>query len=262
MSAGLTVCVLGLGEAGGRIAADLAGLGVAVRGWDPRRPDAPAGVEVAASLGDAVAGSDVVLSLNAAAVALDAAAEALPALRAGQLYVDANSGGSELKWALAEAVAPSGALFVDAALLGAVPKRGLRTRWLAAGPGAELFRVSLAPLGAPIEVVPGGPGAAAVRKLLRSVFMKGIGAAAVESMAAAEAAGCAEWLHAELAAQLTEADGALLDRLLDGTRRHAGRRVEEVRQAAALLRGLGVEPHVAAGAAALMDDLKEHAHVR
>jgi len=60
----MQVAVLGLGEAGGRIAADLAEAGCTVRGWDPvRRPE---GLVNAASDREAVRGADVVLSINAA----------------------------------------------------------------------------------------------------------------------------------------------------------------------------------------------------
>ena len=78
----MEVAVLGLGEAGGRIAADLVAAGCTVRGWDPaRRPD---GIANAASDLEAVAGADVVLSLNAAAVALDAAASVAARARRGR----------------------------------------------------------------------------------------------------------------------------------------------------------------------------------
>ena len=67
----MEVAVLGLGEAGGRIAADLAAAGCAVRGWDPSlgRPASP----VAADGASAVRDAEVVLSINAAAVALEVA---------------------------------------------------------------------------------------------------------------------------------------------------------------------------------------------
>ena len=58
----MEVAVLGLGEAGGRIAADLVAAGCAVRGWDPARR--PAGIANAASDREAVRGADVVLSIN------------------------------------------------------------------------------------------------------------------------------------------------------------------------------------------------------
>ena len=67
----MEVAVLGLGEAGGRIASDLVAAGCAVRGFDPARQ--PAGIANADSAQSAVEGADVVLSVNAAAVALELA---------------------------------------------------------------------------------------------------------------------------------------------------------------------------------------------
>src|SRR5581483_2363083 len=87
-----------------------------------------------------------------------------------------------------------GERFADVALLGAVPARGLRTPALASGEGARGFAEALEPLGMPIDVVSELPGDAAALKLLRSVFTKGVAAAAIESVRAAEAAGHAEWL--------------------------------------------------------------------
>ena len=73
----MEVAVLGLGEAGGRIAADLVAAGCEVRGWDPARR--PEGIANAASDLDAVRGADVVLSINAATVALERGDRAWPA---------------------------------------------------------------------------------------------------------------------------------------------------------------------------------------
>ena len=42
------------------------------------------------------------------------------------------------------------------------------------------------------------PGAAAARKLLRSVFMKGLAASCLESLRAARAAGCEDWMREEI----------------------------------------------------------------
>ena len=91
----------------------------------------------------------------------------------------------------------------------------------------------------PVEVVGPHPGDAAGLKLLRSVFMKGIAAAAIESLEAAKAAGVEERVHADIAEVLGE---PLLERLLvglAGPRRPAGRRDAA---AAAYLEELGVEP--------------------
>ncbi|MGZ4389008.1 MAG: DUF1932 domain-containing protein [Gaiellaceae bacterium] len=240
------VAVLGLGEAGARLAADLGAAGADVAGFDPAVPDGARDAQSAA------AGCDVVLSVNSAAVARDVAASVLPALDSAMVYADLNTSAPALKREVAAIVAPSGARFADVALLGPVPARGLRTPVLASGSGAEAFAELLGPLGMPVEVISGEPGDAARRKLLRSVFMKGIAAAAIESHAAADAAGETDWLYDELA----EVIGApLLDRLLEGSRAHAVRRVEEMTAAAELLHELGIRPHIAAASAAVLADL-------
>jgi 3-hydroxyisobutyrate dehydrogenase-like beta-hydroxyacid dehydrogenase len=199
-----------------------------------------------------VAGADAVLSVNAQAAAVAAACAAAPALTSGCVYADANTTAAAVKREVAAVVEPAGAAFADVALLGPVPGNGLRTPALVSGAGAERLVDLLRPLGARMEVVGAEPGDAASRKLIRSVFMKGLAAAVVESLAAARAAGCEQWLRADLEATLRDADEALLRRLEDGSARHAGRRVAEMQAAAAQLRELGVRPHVAEAAAAVL----------
>jgi 3-hydroxyisobutyrate dehydrogenase-like beta-hydroxyacid dehydrogenase len=246
------VAVLGLGEAGGRLAADLVALGVEVRGYDPLAIPAPEGV---ARVGDpvaAVAESTVVLALTTAATALAAAESALPGLRTGAIYADLNTTSPALKGDIAALVAGAGARFADVALLGPVPAHGLATPALASGPGARAFAGVLEPLGMPVKVVSDLPGDAASLKLLRSVFMKGLAASALESLHAAKAAGHAEWLGREIAAVIGE---PLLERLLEGSRQHVGRRVDELHAARELLLELGVEPRVTAASAAVLGEL-------
>jgi 3-hydroxyisobutyrate dehydrogenase-like beta-hydroxyacid dehydrogenase len=259
----LTIAVLGLGEAGSAIAGDLVAAGAAVRGFDPAvrgvdpAQDALVGVELAADAARAADGSDVVLSVNAASAAVAVAGSAAGALRAGQVYADLNSAGARLKREVAEVVAPTGAAFADVALMAPVPGNGLRTPALVSGPGAGAFAQQIGGLGMPVEVLGDEPGQAAARKLLRSVFMKGLAAACIESLRAAQAAGCEPWLHDEIAAVLAGADEQLLDRLLTGSVRHATRRVDEMRDARDLLAELGVEPRVAAAAEGWLTTLRD-----
>ena len=245
----MEVAVLGLGEAGGRIASDLVAAGCVVRGFDPARQ--PEGIANSESAQGAVAGADVVLSINAAAVALEIAADVAGALPAGALYADLNTSAPELKRELAETLPVS---FVDVALVGVVPASGLATPALASGAGAERFAGLFRPLGMPVEVVGARPGDAAGLKLLRSVFMKGIAAAAIESLRAAEAAGVEQRVRAGIAAVLGE---PLLDRLLEGSRAHAARRVEEMHAAAGYVEQLGVEPRIANAAADWLAQLRD-----
>ena len=228
----MRVAVLGLGEAGSRFAADLESAGCDVRGWDP------AGGGNAGSDNDAVAGADVVLSLTTAAHALDAARSVADSLRDDTIYADLNTASPDLKRELAATVP----LFADVALMGSVPSTGLHTPALASGLGAERFAELFRPLGMPVELVDNAAGV----KLLRSVFMKGVAAAALESLEAAEAAGVAERVRADIVSMIGE---PVLHRLLEGSRMHATRRVDEMNAAAAYLEELGVPPHIANAAA-------------
>ncbi len=254
-AADLRVAVLGLGEAGATIAADLVAAGANVQGFDPDPGRHVSGVRAAATAADAVRGTDVVLSVTPGPDAVEAARSTASALAPRQLYGDLSTAGPATKVAAAEVVAGAGALFADVALLAPVPGRGLSTPALASGPGAEVLAGRLRELGMTVEVVGDEPGQAASRKLLRSVFMKGLAAAALESLTAARAAGCEEWLRAQIAEALTAADANLLERLVTGSRLHAARRVDEMEAAAELLRDLGVEPRVADAAAATLAEL-------
>jgi 3-hydroxyisobutyrate dehydrogenase-like beta-hydroxyacid dehydrogenase len=255
----MRVAVLGLGEAGATIAADLVAAGARVSGWDPAPGRTLEGVVPADGPDAAVAAADVVLSVNSQAVAVTAAEGAAPALTPAHLYADLNTTSAAVKRAVEAVVDPTGAAFADIALMAPVPGRGVRTPALASGRGADRFAAAFTPIGMPVESIGGAAGDAATRKLLRSIVMKGLGTAVVESMTAAEAAGCAEWLRGEIGAIFEGADAGLLDRLLTGSRAHARRREAEMEAAAALERDLGVEPHIAAAAANVLRAIRVQA---
>ena len=254
MTGPLAVAVLGLGEAGALFAADLASAGADVRGFDPLRA-APPGVLERRDDADAARDADLVLSLNSSHDALSALELALPALRPGTLWADLNTTSPGLKQQLAAAAAPAGVEVVDVALMAPVPGRGLHTPMVAAGPASVRYAAMLKPLGVSVSVVEGPAGTAISRKLLRSVFYKGLAAAVVEALAGASAAGAEELLRDNIATELAGFDERTIDRLVDGTHRHARRRTDEMAAAAEQLRELGVTPRVAAAAEALLRDL-------
>jgi 3-hydroxyisobutyrate dehydrogenase-like beta-hydroxyacid dehydrogenase len=238
------VAVLGLGEAGGEIAAGLCAAGVVVRGFDPRVPAAP-GIVGCASDADASQGAGIVLALTSAHEAEETLRLALPGIGPGAVYADMNTASAGLKASLGELAASAGVGFADIALMSPVPGKGLHTPMLAAGPAAGRFADAFRGLGARVEVLPGPPGTAAARKLVRSVFYKGLAAAVIESLRAAEAAGCGEWIRDNIRHELASASAATLDRLEQGSIRHARRRADEMAAAGELLREFGVAPRVA-----------------
>jgi len=100
-------------------------------------------------------------------------------------------------------------------------------------------------------------GTAISRKLLRSVFYKGLAAAVVEALRGAEAAGCADWLHGNISAELAGFDERTIARLVEGTHAHARRRADEMAAATEQLDELGVPSRVAAAARDLLAELRD-----
>jgi 3-hydroxyisobutyrate dehydrogenase-like beta-hydroxyacid dehydrogenase len=259
------IAVLGLGEAGSLIARDLITAGAVVRGFDPAVSEVAgvtgaAGFISAASDAQACAGAHLVLSVNSAKDAIAALRASLAAIRApggtpGAVWADLNTASPGVKRELAEMGKAHGIRVTDVAMMAPVPGKGLRVPMLASGDGAEAVAATLEPFGADIEVLDGPAGLAATRKLLRSVFYKGMAASIVEAIEAARAAGLADWLHDHIAEELVKADAATVDRIVTGTRRHAVRRGAEMGAAAAMLTELGVPPVMADASRQLHDRL-------
>jgi 3-hydroxyisobutyrate dehydrogenase-like beta-hydroxyacid dehydrogenase len=250
------IAVLGLGEAGSEIARDLVAAGADVRGFDPRVAP-PEGVEPRSDDADAVRDAGLVLSVNSSHDALPALENALPALGPGTIWADLNTAAPGLKAALVGRLTGRDVAVADVALMAPVPGRGLRTPMLVSGPGASRYAAIIAGYGGEVTVQPGPAGEAISRKLLRSVFYKGLAAAVVEALAAAEAAGCADWLRDNISAELSGFDGNTIERLVDGTHRHARRRADEMTAAAEQLGDLGVRPRITAAARDLLIELRD-----
>jgi 3-hydroxyisobutyrate dehydrogenase-like beta-hydroxyacid dehydrogenase len=249
----LVIAVLGLGEAGSAIARDLVAAGVVVRGYDPAVTAGP-GITDHPGEAEAARGADLVLSVNSAKAAVDAFRAGRAGLRPGALWADLNTASPGLKRELASIAEAGGLPFADVAMMAPVPGRGLRVPMLASGDGAERYARLLTPLGAGIEVLAGPAGLAATRKL-RSVFYKGMAAAIVEALEAARVVGDEQWLREHIAAELTEADARSVERIVDGTARHAVRRTAEMEAAAEMLTELGVPPVMADASRALHERL-------
>jgi len=240
----MRVGVLGLGEAGSLIAADLARAGDEVRGYDPSEVPTPQGVERHVRPEAAVTGCKLVLAVTPGSQARAALEGALDALGREAVYADLSTGSPALKEELATVASGHGALFADVALMSPVPGRGLSAPALVSGSGATKFADLINARGGRVEMVGARAGEAATRKLLRSVVMKGLAALLIESMEAAEQAGEGEWLWDHLVTELTSMDAAMLRRLRLDTAPHAGRRLDEMKAAQDLLVELGVTAHM------------------
>lgn len=246
--------VLGLGEAGARYAADLVAAGWPVVGYDPAPTSTPDGVVRAHSIAEAVREAELVLSFTGEPASATAAASAGGSLPPGARYADFNTSAPATKRAVEQACS---APVADVAVLAPVPREGARTPLIASGEAAADLAAALRPVGASVEVLGEPVGAAAGRKLLRSVFMKGLAAAAVEADTAGAAAGCQDWIREQMAAELGPRGPELVERLIGGTRAHAGRRVHEMRASHAHLDELGVPAPVVEASLRWLRELSE-----
>ncbi|MDT2005714.1 NAD(P)-dependent oxidoreductase [Rhodococcus opacus] len=239
-----TIAVLGLGEAGGAFARDLITAGATVRAFDPAVA-APAGAIGCRSEAEAADTADLVLSVNTARAAQVALERGSSAVRSGAVWVDMNTAAPDLKRGLDAYAAKRGIGFADVSIMAPVPGRGLRTPLMTSGRDAHRAADILTRYGASVDVLDAPAGAAAERKLLRSIFYKGMSAAVLEALAAARALDLEEWLTDNIADELTRADGRTINRIVAGTHRHARRRADEIAAAADMLRTLDIDPDIA-----------------
>jgi 3-hydroxyisobutyrate dehydrogenase-like beta-hydroxyacid dehydrogenase len=234
----MIIAILGIGEAGGTLARDLLAKGVPVQGWDPEPYMIPDGLDFAASNPAAVSGADIVLSVNWASVALEVATEVAPVLQPGQLYADLNTSAPQLKRDIAPIIEQTGALFVDAALMDPVPPKGLGTQVYASGSGAKLFAEKMSSLGMPVTYLDLEPGNAATHKLVRSIMYKGVAAVIMECLEAAEALSMTDYARAQMLKIIY--DEPMIDRFVNGSIKHAKRRVDEMEAVVQMLNSIGV----------------------
>jgi 3-hydroxyisobutyrate dehydrogenase-like beta-hydroxyacid dehydrogenase len=225
----LKVTLIGLGEAGRIYASGLASLGYEVRAHDPYTVYENAAVLQLPDLAKAVQNAEIVISLVGAAASEAVAHEALPSMPPGSVFADLNTASPATKRILEDVALTHGVLFADVAVLAPVPRSGVHTPLMASGNGADPLTVTLSGSGIPIESIGGRAGDSATRKLLRSIFTKGLAALVFESLEAADAAGgtATGWLHDQIAAALGPYGKATIDRLLEGSQTHARRRLHE-----------------------------------
>lgn len=245
--------LIGLGEAGSAIAAGLTENGHAVAAYDARHaePDLreiaeERQVELVGSPAELAERAKVIICLTSASVATGVAREFAPALGPGHLYADWNSASPQAKRDVAAVVEPTGAGFVDGAVMAAVPPNRHLVPVLLSGGGAEAFAGVADRLGMRTEVIGDDPGQAAAVKMYRSLLVKGLEALLLECAVGAARHRVTERVFASMNGSLPVEDwSTLASYLLGRTALHGKRRAEELRQVAGTLRESGIEPLLA-----------------
>jgi 3-hydroxyisobutyrate dehydrogenase-like beta-hydroxyacid dehydrogenase len=164
-------------------------------------------------------------------------------LQAGQIYIDFNSVSPMTKRAVAAAVTPAGADFVEAAIMAPVPGPDHKVHVLASAPDAKTVAERLNAIGMKVDAVGDRIGDASLSKMLRSIFIKGIEALMLESLVAARHASIEERILDSVQKTLPGIDWRTLTTYnLERTVAHGARRAAEMHESAATVAELGLDP--------------------
>jgi 3-hydroxyisobutyrate dehydrogenase-like beta-hydroxyacid dehydrogenase len=260
------IAMVGFGEAGSILGAELAATGREVVTYDILL-DTEAGraamldkarrarVQTADSLDVALAGADLVVSAVTATSSADVARNASGALRTGQVYLDINSCSPATKRSNAQTVQSSGADYVEAAVMAPVPPQRLQVPMLLGGARAAQLAPALTALGMNATAISDQIGVASAVKMCRSVIIKGLEALTVESMLAARRFGAEQEVLASLQRTFPQMgwQDKLPDYLVSRVAEHGRRRAAEMREVAHTLQDVGIEPTMALATAARQD---------
>lgn len=260
-----TVALIGFGEAGGILGAELARKDVAVSMWDikldgpegaaMRRKSEDAGVIAKANLEACVGAGQLVISAVTASSDAEVVEAAARFIRPGQVFMDINSVSPATKQHGRQVIEAAGAAFVEAAVMAPVPPYGLRVPMLLGGREAAQLAPALQALGFDATAIATEVGVASAVKMCRSVMIKGIEALSVECLSAARAYGAEELVLESLketfAKLQRDADpaGYLISRVAE----HGRRRAAEMREVSDTLREAGVAPLMSDATARLQD---------
>jgi 3-hydroxyisobutyrate dehydrogenase-like beta-hydroxyacid dehydrogenase len=200
------------------------------------------------SLRETVPSVGYMFSTATTQAARQVAQECAPYLKRGQVYLDLNSTAPSVKVEMAKIIAPSGADFVEGAILGAVGTTGAKTHILTGGERSPSAAEALRGLGLNVTHYSLEIGKASMFKMLRSIFSKGLEALVLEFLIAGKRAGIERDLWNEVVELMSQ--HPFDQTSANWIETHAvayERRYHEVVQVTETMREIGLEPVMTAG---------------
>ncbi|WMJ83714.1 DUF1932 domain-containing protein [Oscillospiraceae bacterium LTW-04] len=189
-----------------------------------------AGVTLVSSAREVAEWADILFVAVPSSFTMDVCNEIKNVLKNGQVYVDVSASTPAIKQAIWEVVKDTGVLFVDAAMLGSLPKDKHKVPITASGNGAEKFKNLMTPHGMKITLAGEKAGSASAIKLVRSIFMKGIASLMLEMLQAADSYGVSDEVIASISKSMDNIPfTSHLDRLVTGSALHCTRRAAELK---------------------------------
>jgi 3-hydroxyisobutyrate dehydrogenase-like beta-hydroxyacid dehydrogenase len=214
----------------------------------------PGDFKISSTLSELIAHSDTILSTVTTQSARDVADQAARFLKPGQMYIDLNSTSPAVKVELADLISPSGADFVEGAILGAVGATGAATRLLTAGEKGQEAADLLNELGLKVSFYTQEIGQAAMFKMLRGIFSKGLEALILEVLIAGKRASINQDLWRDIVSFMSENPFEKV--ASNWVQSHAvayERRYWEVTQIVETMQEIGVEPIMTAATETLFE---------
>ncbi len=257
------IALIGFGEVGQVLAADLAAAGAtAISAWDLLFADpasgpsrAPAAVRRGRDAADALTGAELVISAVTAAECLAAANTAAASLPPGALVLDLNSVAPATRIAAATRIEAAGGRYVEAAVMSPILPRRSAAPMLLGGPHAVAFLPLARALGfSGMQAYADTVGRASAAKMCRSVMIKGMEALLAESLLAARHYGVEAAVLESLQDMFPGNDWPLISRyMVSRSLQHGLRRADEMREVAKAVAGAGLEPWMSSACAERQD---------
>ena len=263
------ICLLGFGEVGQTLAADLRAHVGSITAWDLKFAESASaptlaagrlGVIAAADARTAVAEADLTISAVTAAQIGEAATSVAAHLKHDAYYFDLNSTSPAAKQAAAAWIDAAGGRFVEAAIMSPIAPARVASPMLLGGAHAATFLPLATQIGfTGARCFSEQLGAASAAKMCRSVVVKGLEALMLESLLTARKFGVEqavlESLQSTSPADTWRTQGRyMISRALI----HGRRRAEEMREAAHTVAEAGLAPRMSNACAEWQEWAADH----
>jgi len=246
---------LGFGEVAFELSRGLGEEGLhGIIGYDPMQDDPKYGslirkraeaarVTLLDAAGLLVNNADVIIAAVPGTFALQAAEGIVGELNDSKIYADISTSAPAIKKKIATLVAPTGAAFVDGALMGRLTAERHKVPILVSGSGSNRFIELLTPYGASLQKVSDMAGDAIAVKLVRSIYIKGIVSLQVEMLSAAMKLQVEDLALESISHTLNGAPFVTtMNVLLPAGAIHAERQFHEMEDCMVMLKELGIDP--------------------
>jgi 3-hydroxyisobutyrate dehydrogenase-like beta-hydroxyacid dehydrogenase len=270
MSAGVRICLLGFGEVGQILAADLIAHGItSLVAWDlkfadpasaPRRACDSMPVRRARDAGDGALNADIIISAVTAAQDVEAAQSVAPHIDTKAFFLDLNSVSPGVKKQVAGIIEAAGAAYVEAAIMSPISPQRIAAPMLFGGPHAATFLPVAKRLGfSGAQVFSDELGRASAAKMCRSIVVKGMEALLAESLLTARHYGVEGAVLDSLQGLLrSDSPPATARYMISRSLIHGQRRAEEMREVAKTVADAGLDPWMSSASARRQDWAAEY----